>query len=63
MSKSPLPPTKCTINPLTHINLNFQMEDLNRENQKAREEASKYKKQHGEAVSDKGFICKTIFKS
>jgi hypothetical protein len=33
------------------------MEDLNRENQKAREEASKYKQQHGEAaVSDRGFI-------
>jgi hypothetical protein len=40
------------------------MEDLNRENQKAREEASKYKQQHGEAaVSDRGFICKTMFKS
>lgn len=37
------------------------MEDLNRENQKAREEASKYKQQHGEtAASDTGFICKTI---
>lgn len=49
---------KSTSNPQSHINLNLQMEDLNRENLKAREEASKYRQQHGEAaVSDRGFIC------